>query len=128
MESEESDKATMDERRGVVVVYFQGCIYMPTDICTIFANAANSNGSSLPPRLPGLSSVLKGLYACSSTSNAPRYTIVALSYHSFWISRGRLQSEVSPWIEQLHCIGFHSVSHKTQSSFCGAKSRRCRCC
>lgn len=48
-----------------------------------------SNGSSLPPRLPGLSLVLKGLQASSSTSNAPIYTIVALSYRGFWTSRGR---------------------------------------
>lgn len=49
----------------------------------------NSNGSSLPPRLPGLSLVLKALQASSSTGNAPVYTIVALSYRGFWTSRGR---------------------------------------
>ena len=48
-----------------------------------------SNGSSLPPRLPGLSLVLKGLRASESTSNAPICTIVALSYRGFWTSRGR---------------------------------------
>ena len=39
--------------------------------------------------MPGLSSVLKGLQASSSTINVPVYTIVALSYRGFWTSRGR---------------------------------------
>lgn len=43
----------------------------------------------MPPRLPGLSLVLKGLSACSSTGDPPTYTIVALSYRGFWTSRGR---------------------------------------
>lgn len=45
------------------------------------------NGGSIPPRLPGLSSVLKLLQ--SSTPTSPRYTVVALSYRGFWTSRGR---------------------------------------
>ncbi|KAL9046770.1 MAG: hypothetical protein Q9214_000484 [Letrouitia sp. 1 TL-2023] len=45
------------------------------------------NGGSVPPRLPGLSSVLKVLQ--SSTPTSPRYTFVALSYRGFWTSRGR---------------------------------------
>ena len=50
-----------------------------------------SSGSSLPPRLPGLSQVLKSLYKNSSDEEeSPRYTIVALSYRGFWTSEGRL--------------------------------------
>lgn len=51
----------------VVVVYFQG------------------NGSSLPPRLPYLSNIMKQLYAQSKA----RYTFIALSYRGFWTSSGR---------------------------------------
>lgn len=39
--------------------------------------------------MPGLSLVLKGLDAQSSTPDAPIYTIVALSYRGYWTSRGR---------------------------------------
>ncbi|KIW28282.1 uncharacterized protein PV07_07959 [Cladophialophora immunda] len=51
----------------IVVLYFQG------------------NASSLPPRLPYLSRILKGLL---QHQNGRRYTIVALSYRGFWKSRG----------------------------------------
>ncbi|KAL9614225.1 MAG: hypothetical protein Q9167_001313 [Letrouitia subvulpina] len=61
--------ATKNRRKHIIVVYFHG------------------NGGSVPPRLPGLSSVLKLLQ--SSTPNSPRYTFVALSYRGFWTSRGR---------------------------------------
>ncbi|KAL2039355.1 hypothetical protein N7G274_008023 [Stereocaulon virgatum] len=57
--------------REVVILYFQG------------------NGSSLPPRLPGLSQVLKSLATDSRTANPAFYTIAALSYRGFWTSRGR---------------------------------------
>lgn len=75
------------EGRRVVICYFQG------------------NGSSLPPRLPALSSILKLLHqqfspvttsTPSSTSNPPPssppqtiYTILALSYRGYWTSTGR---------------------------------------
>lgn len=49
----------------------------------------NSNGYSLPPHLPGLSLVLKGSNAQSSTSDARIYTVVSLSYRGYWTSRGR---------------------------------------
>ena len=48
-----------------------------------------SNGSSLPPRLPGLSQVLKAPQHDSSDDSSPLYTIVALSYRGFWTSKGR---------------------------------------
>lgn len=61
------DKAVAP-RKHVVVVYFQG------------------NGSSLPPRLPYMSNILKLLHSHEADV---RYTIVALSYRGFWKSRGR---------------------------------------
>lgn len=51
-----------------VVVYFQG------------------NGSSLPPRLQYLSTVLKLLQGPGTKT---RYTIIALSYRGYWKSKGR---------------------------------------
>ncbi|KAI9704032.1 MAG: hypothetical protein M1820_005653 [Bogoriella megaspora] len=42
------------------------------------------NGSSLPPRLPGLSSVLRAL----SNNSEHTYSIIALSYRGYWTSRG----------------------------------------
>ncbi|KAL9134494.1 MAG: hypothetical protein Q9175_004326 [Cornicularia normoerica] len=85
--TEGSSGAALEGRENVVVVYFQG--HVPTGVCTAIANAVSSNGSSLPPRLPSLSLVLEGLYACSPTNDAPTYTIVALSYRGFWTSSGR---------------------------------------
>lgn len=49
----------------------------------------DSNGSSLPPRLPGLSRVLNTINASSSSEERCQVTIVALSYRGFWTSRGR---------------------------------------
>ena len=53
--------------KRLVVVYFQG------------------NASSLPPRLPYLSSILKA----ASSEGALHVSIVALSYRGFWTSKGR---------------------------------------
>ncbi|KZF22060.1 alpha/beta-hydrolase [Xylona heveae TC161] len=59
-------------QRHVVIVYFQG------------------NASSLPPRLPFLSDVIKPLSNSQPMdASATRYTIVAVSYRGFWKSRGR---------------------------------------
>jgi uncharacterized protein len=44
-----------------------------------------SNASSLPPRLPYLSSILKQ----TSTGAGRKHTIVALSYRVYWKSKGR---------------------------------------
>lgn len=54
-------------QKHIIVVYLQG------------------NGSSLPPRLPYLSSILKKL---QGSKTEVRYTIVALSYRGFWKSSG----------------------------------------
>jgi len=53
---------------ALMIVYFQG------------------NASSLPPRMPGLSGVLKQLDAGESPMAC---TLVALSYRGFWTSSGR---------------------------------------
>ncbi|KIX00806.1 uncharacterized protein Z518_09871 [Rhinocladiella mackenziei CBS 650.93] len=53
----------------IIIVYFQG------------------NASSLPPRLPYLSSILKS--AMNKGSKGQKYTIAALSYRGFWKSKGR---------------------------------------
>ncbi len=58
--------------KRVLVIYFQG------------------NASSLPPRLPYLSAVLKALNASESVApNQTAYTIFTLSYRGFWTSCGR---------------------------------------
>ncbi|KIW69129.1 hypothetical protein PV04_05022 [Phialophora macrospora] len=57
-----------DEAEHVVIVYFQG------------------NASSLPPRLPYLSNILKRLVR--EDPGGRKYTIVALSYRGYWKSKG----------------------------------------
>ncbi len=59
-----------------------------------FVAYEGSNGSSLPPRLPYLSDVVKQLSVpllseTPSSASSVRYTIAALSYRGFWTSRGR---------------------------------------
>ena len=53
---------------------------------------SRSNASSLPPRLPHLSDVLRrvknGAIGTEDSANI-RYTIAALSYRGYWTSRGR---------------------------------------
>ncbi|TPX24655.1 hypothetical protein DIZ76_010087 [Coccidioides immitis] len=63
-------KAADTAERHVVILYFQG------------------NASSLPPRLPLLSGVLKDLERGGSDPRV-KYTFVALSYRGYWTSRGR---------------------------------------
>lgn len=49
------------------------------------------NASSLPPRLPILSNILRDLHHPSNNTNHARvkYTLVALSYRGYWTSHGR---------------------------------------
>lgn len=61
-------EATAD--RQTIVLYFQG------------------NASSLPPRLPYLSSILKATNANEDSEVRPHINVVALSYRGFWKSRG----------------------------------------
>jgi len=48
-----------------------------------------SNASSLPPRLPFLSSILKAAVARRSGGDNTSFNLVALSYRGFWRSKGR---------------------------------------
>ena len=59
--------ASSTDEKHIIVVYFQG------------------NASSLPPRLPYLSAIIKRLGRGSDTN----FTFVALSYRGFWKSKGR---------------------------------------
>ena len=77
-------------RKNVVVLYFQGYgTTLPDELYLQHCSRIISNGSSLPPRLPGLSQVLKSLHTNSLVGNTPKYTIAALSYRGFWTSHGR---------------------------------------
>jgi len=61
-----------DIRKHIVVAYFQG------------------NASSLPPRLPYLSSILK---LVDKQDTGVQYTLVCLSYRGFWKSSGRASQQ-----------------------------------
>lgn len=71
------DPGLKDEQHlEVITLYFQG------------------NASSLPPRLPALSQVLKDAIGdqrgeMNKSPSRTSYTILALSYRGFWTSRGR---------------------------------------
>ncbi|KAL0935197.1 Protein ABHD13 [Colletotrichum truncatum] len=92
VESTGVEKATSDQVLtipSIYILYFQG------------------NASSLPPRLPDLSWVLKTL---QRTKRPARYTMVCLSYRGYWTSRGRpsekginLDAQAAQrWIEEAH--------------------------
>lgn len=72
---EDMDDASPKKKKDMYIVYFQG------------------NGSSLPPRIPILSSVLRSIHTRTSmlqeTLHPARYTFVALSYRGYWTSSGR---------------------------------------
>ena len=69
-EGHESSLHAGQPKKDVVICYFQG------------------NGSSIPPRLPLLSNVLR-LLQTSTPHSRVRYTMVALSYRGYWTSSGR---------------------------------------
>ncbi|KAF2170154.1 hypothetical protein M409DRAFT_64500 [Zasmidium cellare ATCC 36951] len=70
-DSDRQARAVMPKKH-VVICYFQG------------------NGSSLPPRLPLLSNVLKAIHARQAVPEQDtRYSLVALSYRGYWKSSGR---------------------------------------
>ncbi|KPI44558.1 Protein bem46 [Cyphellophora attinorum] len=64
-----SDAQPEQERQKIVVLYFQG------------------NASSLPPRLPYLSRIMRSVK--DQASDRVALTLVALSYRGFWTSSGR---------------------------------------
>lgn len=59
---------------------------MDMDVDVNSSHTCPRNGSSIPPRLPALSAVLKLLH---QPSPAPLYTLLALSYRGYWTSTGR---------------------------------------
>lgn len=73
-------------RRRVLVLFHSPAIAHP--------NPPQSNGSSLPPRFPALSSILKSLP--TNPSHSPTYALLALSYRGYWTSRGRFSQ---PFLE-----------------------------
>jgi uncharacterized protein len=72
----EQNVVGQQQQSKLVVVYFQG------------------NASSLPPRLPFLSDIVKS--AATATSDPVSISVVALSYRGFWTSRG---SPTQPGLE-----------------------------
>jgi len=84
--------------KHVVICYFQG------------------NGSSLPPRLPLLSNVLKLTKARSPQDDMTGYTIVALSYRGYWTSSGRARQSGIELDAQalLSYVRTHWASHDTR--------------
>ncbi|KAJ9657746.1 hypothetical protein H2201_008059 [Coniosporium apollinis] len=86
--------------REVIVLYFQG------------------NASSLPPRLPSLSNILKALnHQPTSPHSQTHYRIVALSYRGFWTSRGRASQKgieqdataALAWVQETYGDQSHDV-------------------
>ncbi|KAI1990256.1 hypothetical protein LOZ53_003253 [Ophidiomyces ophidiicola] len=75
--------------KHVIILYFQG------------------NASSLPPRLPLLSNVLRDLERASNPR--VKYTLVALSYRGYWTSRGRASQK---GIER-DALAAHDWIHRT---------------
>ena len=79
----EADVTGKREGRGGRILWyciFKGMVKFFRTNCTYStAHALYSNGSPLPPRLPGLSQVIKSLHANSLLENTPKYTIAALS-------------------------------------------------
>ncbi|GJD02804.1 alpha beta superfamily [Colletotrichum higginsianum] len=108
---------------AVYVLYFQGPPHSPpppSQAHSLFSTSPSGqpdehkltpgrtgNASSIPPRLPDLSWVLRSL---QQGKRPARYTIVCLSYRGYWTSRGRpsekginLDAQAAlHWIERVH--------------------------
>lgn len=104
-----SESHNQTQKRRVYILYFQG---MPPSMPAIFfeetiANSTIGNASSLPPRLPEISSIIHQL---KDVDESFHYTIVCLSYRGFWTSHDRpsetginMDSEAAlQWISRLH--------------------------
>ncbi|KAF5017723.1 hypothetical protein F66182_10321 [Fusarium sp. NRRL 66182] len=98
----------------VYILYFQGS-YVPASISVIAAHSRMAgNASSLPPRLPDLSWIIR-----QARDNEPsvNYTMVCLSYRGYWTSHDRpsepgidMDAQAAlQWISKLH----ESRSEKT---------------
>ena len=97
-----------------------------SSICRVqnhFADVVLSNGASLPPRLPGLSRVLKGLQTSSdSKTDADArntslliFTVVALSYRGYWTSKGR-PSERDITLDVAATLAWVSSTYSTDTT------------
>jgi uncharacterized protein len=90
----------------VYILYFQGRLF-PTASPNHSLQLKTGNASSLPPRLPDLSRVLRML---RDGKVGARYTMACLSYRGYWTSRGRpserginLDAQAAlRWVEQSH--------------------------
>ncbi|OLN81722.1 Protein ABHD13 [Colletotrichum chlorophyti] len=86
---------------SIYILYFQG------------------NASSIPPRLPDLSWVLRTL---QRSKRPARYTMLCLSYRGYWTSRGRpsekginLDAQAAlQWIERTHAERGQDGGHRHQ--------------
>ena len=76
---------------------------------------SSSNVASLPPRLPCLSEILKGLGQTLDTAgSSARFTIVALSYRGFWKSSGRA-SQKGLELDAAAVLGWVSQTYMNQN-------------
>lgn len=66
---------------------------LPRSVCLLYVLIQRyRNASSIPPRLPYLSDVLRSVersHLAGEDGTSVSYTIVALSYRGYWTSRGR---------------------------------------
>lgn len=96
-------------RRRFISYTFKVCYSVPaTTIHYGQLSRAIGNASSLPPRLPDISGILRQLKTV--TEGQVHYTVVCLSYRGYWTSHDRpsekginLDSEAAlGWISKLH--------------------------
>ncbi|EQB58378.1 hypothetical protein CGLO_01377 [Colletotrichum gloeosporioides Cg-14] len=88
----------------------------PLAVPSIYVLYFQGNASSIPPRLPDLSWVLRTL---QRSKRPARYTMVCLSYRGYWRSRGRpsekginLDAQAAlRWVGQMH---EDNVGHRQQ--------------
>lgn len=119
------------KKRRVVVIYLQGFVSfilgfslsfvalyplnpspLPLINGTVLPNLTKDhhrNGSSSPPRLPSLSSILT-LLTSSSPPSSPAYTFLALSYRGYWRSSGR-PSQKGLTLDALSIISHAQITY-----------------
>lgn len=77
-------------------------------------NNYHRNGSSIPPRLPSLSSILTLLTSSTSPPSSPAYTFLALSYRRYWTSSGR-PSEKGPTLDALSILSHARITYPSST-------------
>lgn len=73
--------------KTVYILYFQG--HFPSSVFVFGSSYVAGNTSSIPPRLPFLSPMLRILRDSPSDARPVRYVMVCCSYRGYWTSRGR---------------------------------------